>query len=61
MAQDPAVLRLWRRPAAAAPIQHLALEFPYAKGTAQKKKKEKKKKKEEEELKQISIISALFS
>ena len=46
---DPALLWLWRRPAATAPIRPLAWELPYAAGVAleeaerQKKKKKKKK------------------
>ena len=32
---DPALLWLWRRPVAAAPIQPLAWEPPYAAGAAQ--------------------------
>ena len=43
---DPALLWLWGRPAAAVLIQHLAQEFPYVAGVAQKRKKKKKKKKE---------------
>jgi len=46
---DPALLWLWHRPVAAAPIQPLAWEPPYATGAAQeiaKKDKKKKKKKE---------------
>jgi len=44
---DPALLWLWRRPVAAAPIQPLAWEPPYAVGAAQEiaKKKKKKRKK----------------
>ena len=42
--KDPALLWLWCRPAAAAPIQLLAWELPYAAGTALKKNKKKKKK-----------------
>ena len=48
---DPAVLWLWRRPVATAPIQPLAWEPPYAAGAAQEiattttTKKDKKKKK----------------
>ena len=48
---DPALLRLWHRPVATAPIQPLAWKPPYAAGAAQamakKKKKEKKKKRKE--------------
>ena len=40
---DPALLWLWGRPAAAAPIQPLAWELPYASGVALKRKKEKEK------------------
>ena len=50
---DPALLWLWRRPVATAPIQPLAWEPPYAAGAAQeiattttKKTKDKKKKKD---------------
>jgi len=55
---DPALLWLWRRPVATAPIQPLAWEPPYAAGAAQeiattttkdKKTKDKKKKKTEKE------------
>src|SRR5512147_1726058 len=51
---DPALLWLWRRPVATAPIRHLAWEPPYAAGAAQeiattttttKKKKKKRRKK----------------
>ena len=45
---DPALLWLWYRPAAAAPIQALAWEPPYAMTAAQemaKRQKRKKKKK----------------
>ena len=41
---DPALLWLWWRPAAAAPIRLLAWEPPYAEGAAQKKTNDKKKK-----------------
>ena len=40
---DLALLWLWCRPAAAALIQLLAWELPYAAGTALKKKKNEKK------------------
>ena len=39
------MLCLWYRPVAAAPIQLLAWEPPYAAGAAQKRQKKKKKKK----------------
>ena len=43
---DPALLWMWCRPAAAAPVQPLTWEeLPYAAGAALKKKKKKKKKK----------------
>ena len=41
---DLALLRLWHRPAATAPIQPLACEAPYAAGAALKRTKDKKKK-----------------
>ena len=45
---DPALLWLWHRPAAAAPIRPLAWETPYAAGAALKRQKPKKKKKRKE-------------
>ena len=42
---DPALLWLWRRLAATAPIRPLAWEPPYAEGVAPKRQKTKKKKK----------------
>ena len=39
--KDLVLLWLWRRPAAAAPIQLLAQELPYATGASLKEKKEK--------------------
>ena len=39
--RDPALLWLWCRPAAAAPIGPLTWEFPYAAGVALKRKKKK--------------------
>ena len=41
--RDPALLWLWRRPAATAPIRPLAWELPYASGAVLKSKKERKK------------------
>ena len=41
---DLALLPLWCRPAATAPIQPLAWELPYALGAAVNKAKKKKKK-----------------
>ena len=40
---DPMFLWLWCRPVAAAPVQPLAWEVPYAASAALKKKKRKKK------------------
>ena len=42
---DPALLLLWCRPAATAPVERLSWEPPYAAGVALKKKKKKKEKK----------------
>ena len=42
---DPALLWLWRRPAAVAPIRPLAWEPPYAAGAALKRKRTKDQKK----------------
>ena len=42
--EDLALLWLWRRPAAAAPISPLAWKPPYATGAALEKEKKKKKK-----------------
>ena len=41
---DPALLRLWCRLAAVAPIQPLAWEFPYATGCGPKNQKERNRK-----------------
>ena len=41
--KDPALLWLWRRPAAVAPIRALAWEPPYAYGCGPKKQKKEKK------------------
>ena len=41
---DPELLWLWCRPAAAAPIQHLAWEPPYVTSLALKKQKKNKTK-----------------
>ena len=43
---DPALLWLWRRPVATAPIRSIAWEPPYATGAALEKAKRPKKKKE---------------
>ena len=42
---DLALLWLWCKPSATAPIQPLAWEFPYAAGMSLKRQKKKKKKK----------------
>ena len=42
---DPALLWLWRRPVATAPIRPLAWEPPYAEGAAQEIAKKRQKKK----------------
>ena len=39
---DPALLWLWRRPVATAPIRPLAWEAPYAEGAAKEMAKKKK-------------------
>ena len=49
---DPALLWLWHRPAATAPIQPLAWEPPYAAGAALEKAKRQKKEKKEKEKKE---------
>ena len=46
---DPALLGLWRRLAAAALMQRLAWELPYATGAALKRKNKKKKMKDKKE------------
>ena len=46
---DPALLWLWRRPAAVALIRPLTWAPPYVAGAALKSKKKKKKKKKERE------------
>ena len=40
---DPVWLRMWHRLAAAAPVQPLAWELPYATGATLKKKRQKKR------------------
>ena len=46
---DPALLWLWHRPAAVAPIRPLDWELPQAASVALKRQKKKKKEEEEEE------------
>ena len=43
---DPTLLQLWHRPAATAPIGHLAWKPPQAAGEALKRQKGREKKKE---------------
>ena len=43
--KDLALLWLWCRPAAVAPVRPLAWELPYARGAALKRKKKKKREK----------------
>ena len=43
---NPALLWLWRRPVAIAPIRPLAWELPHAEGVTQEMAKRQKKKKE---------------
>jgi len=52
---DPALLWLWCRLVAAAPIQPLAWEPPYAVGAAQEIAKKKKKKKKKE-LRRLGLV-----
>ena len=54
---DPALLWLWRRPVAAAPIRPLAWEPPYAAGVALEKAKKKQKTKKK--TKKITSASTL--
>ena len=57
--KDPALLWLWCRLAATAPIQSLAWEPPYVTGMALKSKKKKKKKEERKKKeKQIKLWRA---
>ena len=51
---DPALLWLWCRPVATAPIRHLAWEPPYATGAALEKAKRQKKK---ETFEGISVVA----
>ena len=54
---DPVLPWLWCRPAAAAPIQHLAWEPPYAVGAALKSKKKKNNNKSKQTNKQKTYTS----
>jgi len=62
--KDPALLWLWHRLAATAPIRPLAWEPPYATGAALKKKDKrpkKKKKKRKKETKGAPTVAAFSS
>ena len=61
LASDPALLWLWCRPAAVAPLQSLAWEPPYAISAAlkSKEKKKKKNKKEKDTFNQLIILEHL--
>ena len=48
--KDPALLWLWCRLAATAPIRPLAWEPPYAEGVALKRQKDQKKKKKKKKV-----------
>ena len=64
---DPALLWLWRRPVATAPIRPLAWEPPYAAGAAQEiattttKKRQKTKKKKKKKRVQRSMSKSTLS
>jgi len=51
---DPALLWLWNRPVAIAPIRPLDWESPYAMGAALEKAKRQKKKKKKRKRKSLS-------
>jgi len=55
---DLALLWLWRRPEAVAPIRPLGWEPPYAAGAALKKKKTKDEKKRKKEKKKEARLFA---
>ena len=54
---DPALLWLWRRPAATAPIRPPAWEPPYAAGATLKRQKDQKKKKKRKKEKKFQHSS----
>ena len=58
--KDSALLWLWRRPAATAPIQPLALELPYVEGAAPKSGKKKKKKRKERKKSYLSLKTLIY-
>ena len=55
---DPALRRLWCRPAGAALIRHLAWELPYAAGAAMKRKINKQINRNGEAIAPLYLISA---
>ena len=58
---DPALLRLWRRPVATAPIRPLAWDPPYARAAQENGKKTKKKKKlERKDASVYRVFETLF-
>ena len=58
---DPALLWLWRRPVATAPIQPLAWEPPYVTGTALKKSKKTNEQKPPDEAGRIISTQILIA
>ena len=54
---DPALLWLWRRPVATAPIQPLAWEPPYAAGAAQEMAKRQKTKNKQTNKKGVPVVA----
>ena len=56
---DPGLLWLWRRLAAAAPIQPLAWELPYASSAALKSKKKERKKDRNVKIIQSSLTRSI--
>ena len=52
---DPVLLWLWHRPSAAAAIQPLAWELPYAAGAALKRQKQKQRKENKQVRKPVEI------
>ena len=61
LSSDPALLWLWHRPAATAPIKPLAWEPPYAPGAAlEKTKRQKKERKKKKKKETFNLISTRF-
>ena len=54
------LLRLWRRPAAAAPVRPLAWEPPYATGAALEKTKNQKRKKKKKMVSLLNYVPCQF-